>query len=494
MAEAKRTLAAILAADVVGYSRLMGDDERATMDMLNICRDVFRKHISDHEGRVVDTTGDSVVATFPSVVEAVECAVEVQNDLRERNADLPEGRQMLFRIGVNVGDIIEQTDGTVYGDGVNVAARLESLSGPGGVCLSETAYMQIEGKIDLAFDEIGEHKVKNIARPIKVFAWRGVDRSAAAPTEPAVIEGSKPTVAIGAFEALGQSGDISVLAGGVRAAVGVSLSNQTGIAMLSDPAMADYIVTARLQGLGDRYRTTVQVLDRRSNEQFASERFDGEITDLFQAQDELAYRIYTSIRYAVYDREGSRSDDRAIADKPSETLLAQASFLLFQHQHSKYARAQEMLQTVIDRDPADFMALAMMSYCRLTEVVCGYREIRDTVGAAALDFARRAVRLNEKSDFAHSSLCHALLYCDRDFDTAEREASRSLELNPSFALSMYQLGEVRIFHDRVENGIDLCLKAVDANKWGLANHWIMRVIAIGQFVLVAPHRGYDGLP
>ena len=128
--------------------------------------------------------------------------------MRERNADLPEGRQMLFRIGVNVGDIIEQTDGTVYGDGVNVAARLESLSGPGGVCLSETAYMQIEGKIDLAFDEIGEHKVKNIARPIKVFAWRGVDRSAAAPTEPAVIEGSKPTVAIGAFEALGQSGDI----------------------------------------------------------------------------------------------------------------------------------------------------------------------------------------------------------------------------------------------------------------------------------------------
>lgn len=142
-----------------------------------------------------------------------------------------------------------------------------------------------------------------------------------------------------------------------------------------------------------------------------------------------------------------------------------------------------MLQTVIDRDPADFMALAMMSYCRLTEVVCGYREIRDTDGAAALDFARRAVRLNEKSDFAHSSLCHALLYCDRDFDTAEREASRSLELNPSFALSMYQLGEVRIFHDRVENGIDLCLKAVDANKRGLANHWIMRVIAIGQFVL-----------
>ena len=137
MAEAKRRLAAILAADVVGYSRLMGDDERATMDTLMSYRRVFRKHISDHEGRVVDTAGDSVLAVFDSVVEAVEYAAEVQADLEGRNAQLPEHRRMLFRIGVNLGDVIIQDDGSIYGDGVNVAARLEGLAEPGGITVSE---------------------------------------------------------------------------------------------------------------------------------------------------------------------------------------------------------------------------------------------------------------------------------------------------------------------------------------------------------------------
>ena len=169
MAEAKRKLAAILAADVAGYSRLMGDDERATMDMLNVCREVFRGHIATHNGRVVDTAGDSVLAVFESVVEAAECAVDVQDQLQESNTDLPEARQMLFRIGVNLGDIFEQDNGTIYGDGVNVAARLESLAEPGGICLSGSAHEQVEGKTNFGFADIGEHEVKNIARPVRAY-------------------------------------------------------------------------------------------------------------------------------------------------------------------------------------------------------------------------------------------------------------------------------------------------------------------------------------
>ncbi len=206
MAEAKRKLAAILSADVAGYSRLMGDDERATMDTLNAYRDVFRKHVFDHDGRVVDTAGDSVLAVFESVVEAVHCAADVQGELGRRNADLPEDRRMAFRIGVNLGDIFQQDDGTVYGDGVNVAARLESLAEPGGVCLSGGAHEQVEGKTDLDFQNIGEHEVKNIARPVR--AYRITTEPAVqdgAGTEPSLALPDKPSIAVLPFANL--SGD-----------------------------------------------------------------------------------------------------------------------------------------------------------------------------------------------------------------------------------------------------------------------------------------------
>jgi len=146
----------------------MGDDERATLKTLNAYRAVFREHIGKRDGRVVDTAGDSVLAIFDSVVEAVQCAVDVQADIEPLNADLPEARRMLFRIGVNLGDVIVQDDGTIYGDGVNVAARLESLADPGGICISGSAHEQVRDKTDLDFEDIGEHEVKNIARPVRL--------------------------------------------------------------------------------------------------------------------------------------------------------------------------------------------------------------------------------------------------------------------------------------------------------------------------------------
>ncbi len=151
----RRRLAAILSADVAGYSRLMGQDEDATITALNECRSIFRDKIKTHRGRVVDTAGDSVLAVFDSVVEVIQCANEVQTELGTINEDLPDDRRMLFRIGVNLGDVVEQDDGTIYGDGVNVAARLESLTEPGGVTVSEDAYRQVEGKTDLDFEDIG---------------------------------------------------------------------------------------------------------------------------------------------------------------------------------------------------------------------------------------------------------------------------------------------------------------------------------------------------
>ena len=168
--EGQRKLAAILAADVAGYSKLMADDERATIASLKVARAVFRERIEAHAGRLIDTTGDSVLAEFRSPVEAVECAVEIQRQLKTINEPAPDHRQMHFRIGVNLGDVIEEADGTIYGDGVNVAARLEGLAEPGGIMLADVARQTVEGKLDVGLADAGEHEVKNIAKPVR--AWR----------------------------------------------------------------------------------------------------------------------------------------------------------------------------------------------------------------------------------------------------------------------------------------------------------------------------------
>jgi len=206
MAEAKRRLAAILAADAVGYSRLMGDDEAATLAALNACRAVFKTRVAAHDGRVVDTAGDSVLAVFDSVVEAVQCANAVQTEIGVRNQDLADDRRMAFRIGVNLGDVIEQDDGTIYDDGVNVAARLESLAEPGGVTLLGSAFDQIEGKVDIAVDYIGEQNVKNIARPVRVYRAAANEPSQApSAVEPDLTVPDKPSIAVLPFENM--SGD-----------------------------------------------------------------------------------------------------------------------------------------------------------------------------------------------------------------------------------------------------------------------------------------------
>ncbi len=157
-----------MAADVAGYSRLMGQDENATITALNECRSIFRDKIGAHRGRVVDTAGDSVLAVFDSVVEAVECATEVQAELGARNEDLPDERRMLFRIGVNLGDVIVDGD-DIYGDGVNVAARLEALAAPGGICISDVVHQIVDGKLDVRFEDLGKQEIKNIAKPVHVY-------------------------------------------------------------------------------------------------------------------------------------------------------------------------------------------------------------------------------------------------------------------------------------------------------------------------------------
>jgi adenylate cyclase len=480
--EAKRKLAAILSADVVGYSRLMGIDEEATVAALNENRAVFKDKIIAHQGRVVDTAGDSVLAVFDSVVESVRAALEIQETLAQRNEGLPDNKRMRFRIGVNLGDVIEQVDGTIYGDGVNVAARLEKIAEPGGVMLSESAQMHIEGMNSHVFADAGTHRFKNINRPIKAFGWKRGD-TAEVLSRDRDSEDRKPTISIGMFEKSGGSDEVNALTDGVRDAVAATLTNQTGMVLLDDVARADYMVTAHIQGLGNRYRATVRVFDRRADEHFASERFDGEISDLFESQDELANQLYMSARFAIYDREGRKPDERPFAEQGSQALLSQAGYLLFSSDKTKWLRAEEMLSIVLEREPNDDMALAMIAASQLAELLCGYRDITPEDRQAIIDRARRATRINGNSEFARFVLCAYYLYCDQDFDAAEREAKRALEINPYYSVATFSLGWTNIFRGQAEEGIDLCRKAIDANPRAPINHRMMWVAATGYFVL-----------
>ncbi len=274
-AVARRRLAAILAADVAGYSRLMGADEAATVAALNAARGVFREHISAHDGRVVDTAGDSVLATFDSAVEAVRCALAVQHELGANNAALPEDRRMVFRIGVNLGDVIVGDDGSIYGDGVNIAARIEGLAEPGGVALSAMAHDAVDGKLDATFAYHGEHAVKNIAKPVRV--WRSGEAM------PALALPDKPSIAVLPFDNLSGDPEQEYFADGIAEDLITALSRFRWLFVIARNSSFSYkgtspdvrrvgaelgvryVLEGSVRKGGERVRITAQRTNRRPN-------------------------------------------------------------------------------------------------------------------------------------------------------------------------------------------------------------------------------------
>ena len=487
----ERRLAAILAVDVVGYSRLMGADELGTFERIRAHRkELFEPEIARQHGRIFKLMGDGLLAEFGSAVDAVTCAVVLQRSMLDRNSGISDERRIDVRMGINLGDVIVE-DGDRHGDTINLAARLEQLARPNGICVSDKVKIEVEGKVDIRFENGGEQRLKNIAQATKVFHWRPdgapplvlTKAGAEGIRDPAPANaGAKPSLALSAFEVLGGDAQAVPLATGVNEAVASSLANLTGISLVTASNEANYHAIGSVQISGSRFRVIVKLLDQRSKKQFWSDRFDGDIAATFDALDNLAFRICSALRYEIYERETERTRLRSLEEQTNEELMGQAGHILLNSRRADYERSVTLIDLVVKRDPNNFMALAIRAWGAMVEVVCGYREVSPADSAIALQFARKATELNGRSDFAHLVYGLMLLYLKRDLDAAVRQAKRSLELNPNYALSIYLLGMAMMYAGDAEAGLRHCKRALEANPRFPANNWFMDYMAVGNFL------------
>lgn len=412
-----RKLAAILSADAAGYSRLMADDEAETLRALNESRALFRKRIEAHGGRLIDTAGDSILAEFPSAVEAVDCAVEIQPELARRNRQLAEHRRMQFRIGINLGDVIEQDDGTIYGDGVNVAARLQALAEPGGICVSGTAFDQVEGKLPLAFKFIGEQQVKNIAKPVRAYRVP-MDATPHKPSGASIIKGRR-VVAVGAAALIGLLVALGIvwkvqqqrssptqdsaltMPSGPSIAV-LPFTNMSGdskedyfsdgltediitelarfrelhvlarnttfqykgqavdIQTLGRKLGATYVLEGSVRKLSDRVRITAQLIDVATGAHIWVERYERELRDIFALQDEITGKVVGAMTGgfgSVLQRAGGTAADRKRQDRFEPYDLVLRAKANFYYSREAYPKAKALLEQAIALDPANAQAL-----------------------------------------------------------------------------------------------------------------------------------------
>ena len=528
----KRKLAAILAADAAGYSRLMADDEAATLRSLNDARALFRERIEAHGGRLIDTAGDSVLAEFPSAVEAVDCADEIQHELAKRNHQLAEHRRMQFRIGINLGDVIEQEDGTIYGDGVNVAARLQTLAEPGGICLSGTAFDQVEGKLPLAFKFIGEQQVKNITKPVRVYrvhigadtgkttntsatkrrglvigaiaaalilalgiAWKAqkpaAERSAQS-NDPVLAVPSGPTIAVLAFENMSGDPKQDFFGDGIAEEVISGLSRFPNLRVLARNSTfqykgkavdvreigrqlgATYVVEGSVRKAAGNVRVTVQLLDATNGAHVWAETYERALTakNLFAVQDEITSQVVTRIG----DDHGAinQANIQELRRKaPANLDDYECVLLTYEYQRfltpDKHTNAKACLIRTVERNPGYADGWANLAYTYVDQYWGDYGGPPHPL-ERAYEAARQAVQLNPTSQIAHYALANVYFFRN-DLDAFFVEAEKALALNPNNTEVLAALGVRITYTDQRKRGLAPIRKAIALNPSHPGWYW-----------------------
>ena len=445
----ERKLSAILAADVAGYSRLMGLDEEGTLASLNRHRrELVDPCVAKHRGRIVKTTGDGFLAEFGSVVDAVRCAVDVQAGMASRNAEMANDKRLEFRIGINVGDIVEQ-DGDIFGDGVNIAARLEGIAEPGGVCLSERVYEDAAGKIDAAFEDIGEQALKNIARPVHVYRLRpsGANSRPSAGAAPGLRD--KPSLAVLPFQNMSGDAEQEYFADGIVEDIITALSRFKSFAVVArnssfvykgravDVRQAAkelgvrYVLEGSVRRSGERLRITAQLVDGTSGAHLWADRFDGTVADVFDVQDRITESVATIVEPQIREAEIERSRRERPGSVAAYDLYLQALPKFRAGTQDENAAAYALLSRAMGLEPSNGVLLACMMDVLQYRLAAGWPTLTGDDQAVWRDLAHRAL-VNAHGDAAVLARCgHGLIEVSREYDLGLATLRRAIEINPN---------------------------------------------------------------
>lgn len=477
----QRRLASVLIMDVVGYSRLMERDETATLEMLqNLREDIINPSVRRNNGRQVKLMGDGALLEFASAVDAVSCAVDIQTAIAPAARSLPDERQLLFRIGIHVGDVVVDED-DIYGDAVNIAARLEALAKPGGICVSQQAYDHVEHRMDLPFADMGLVQVKNVVRPLHVWSWSpdaaagdgGISAKQVAPLPRKNERGSageRPSIVVLPFKNLSPDQQQEYFADGVSEDVITSLSRcrwlrviarntafaykdkTLDVRQISEELSVRYVLDGSVRRSTDRVRVSVQLMDGRDGTNLWSERYEGTLDDFLRLQDEIAGAIAGTLEPELSAIEGAALHSRSTSDLNAWDSYQRGLWHLYHFSIEELKTAKELFERAIALDPAFAQAHAQLAYCHIQLGFYGAWEERPDRMRDAIAFAKRALLLDSREPAARISLGRALaLSGDREAGLAE--ARTAVELDENHAQARFALGQILCFLQRPEEAI-----------------------------------------
>ncbi|HEY6996280.1 MAG TPA: adenylate/guanylate cyclase domain-containing protein [Xanthobacteraceae bacterium] len=460
-----RRLAAILAADIAGYSALMGSDEARTVRDLKGHQAVVLPMVGEFGGRVVDTAGDGLLAEFPSVLNAVECAVAIQRKMVERNAAIEPERRMKFRIGINLGDVIYDDD-RIFGDGVNVAARLEAIAEPGGICVSGKVHEEIRARSRLGYEDLGDKQLKNIAEPVRVYGIR-LD---GAPKPTALALPDKPSIAVLPFQNMSGDPEQEYFSDGMTEDLITDLSKVSGLFVIARNSSFAYkgksvkvqeigrdlgvrfVLEGSVRKAGNRVRITAQLIDAGNGGHLWAERFDRDLTDIFSTQDEVVEKIVGTLAVTLTRGEQQRLGQRGTDNLEAYETWLRARALLSRGTRESVAQARTIYRRAIEIDLNFAAPHAGLALATISEYVSGWAADPAQALDEAERWARRAVELNDQEPLSHMALGAVLLW-RRDHEGALTESRRMMDLDPNFAQGYAATGLALMYAGRAAEAL-----------------------------------------
>ena len=484
----KRRLAAIFAADVVGYSRLIRADEEGTLTTFQALRsDLIDPKIAAHKGRIVKAMGDGLLVEFASVVDAVRSAAEIQQAMAERSASLPEDRRIVFRIGINLGDVVIEGD-DIHGDGVNVAARLEALAAPGGICVSGAVHDQVRDRLDLQFEDMGDQEVKNIDRPVRVWRWaaNGAAVSPMTDSAPDLALPDKPSIAVLPFDNMSGDADQDYFADGITEDLITELARfqnleviarnstftykgkATRIKDVARDLSVHYVVEGSVRRVGNRVRVTVQLIESTSEKHVWAERYDRELTDIFEIQDEVTSAIIGALPSRLEAADLERIKRKRPQDLAAYDLVLRSKILHHHGTREANAEALEVLDKAIEVDPNYAQAYAWKACTLRQAVLRGYTDEPDSFNEQRITNAEKALALDENDMECLRILCEIHME-QEDLEKAERYHDRAFALNPNDPRMLAQRGELMVWLGRPAEGVEWVHKAMKLDPLGADN-------------------------